>query len=259
MNQVTAKTHNRWDIASLFPIIKLLNPRHLAPAVIASIAVGFAAAWLVVAQLALPLWMATLVFLLVMLPVGIFKWRDDLRRYGKTSMLVSILLVAQGTHTIEHVTQFVQYYLLNLPARQSNGLLSPANSEWVHFVWNWLVLITVLLLIKGGVRNFWAFMLLGIAIGHTFEHTYMFVRYQIVLDQLNVLCVPNVTAQGLPGILGRDGWLARSDVTQSTFIGSLPGLTTAMRIDVHFWWNIAEMLTFAAAAHVFLRKSLPNG
>ncbi len=149
-----------------------------------------------------------------MLPVGMFKWRSDLRSYGKTVMIISILLVAQGTHSIEHLAQWVEYYILLLPARQSNGLLSPANSEWVHFIWNWLVLITVIFLIKGGVRNFWAFLLLGVAIGHTAEHTYMFIRYQIVLNQLGILCVTNVTAQGLPGFFGRDGWLARSPLTQ---------------------------------------------
>ena len=65
-------------------------------------------------------------------------------------------------------------------------------------------------------------------------------RYVMVLQDLRTLGVANVAAQGLPGILGRDGWLATSAVTQGTFICRMPGLTTAVRLDVHFWWNIGE-------------------
>jgi hypothetical protein len=46
-------------------------------------------------------------------------------------------------------------------------------------------------------------------------------------------------------------------VTQGTFICTLPGLTTAMRLDVHFWWNAIEMLLLLCAGSVFLRSRLP--
>ena len=65
-----------------------------------------------------------------------------------------------------------------------------------------------------------------------------------------------MTAQGLPGILVRDGWLARSPVTQGTFLCTLPGVTTAMRLDVHFWWNVVEMLLLLGAGSLFLRARL---
>jgi hypothetical protein len=67
-----------------------------------------------------------------------------------------------------------------------------------------------------------------------------------------------VTAQGLPGIIGRDGWLARSPITQGTFICTLPGLTTAMRLDVHFWWNTIEMALLLCAGSLFPRSRLPD-
>jgi hypothetical protein len=171
-------------------------------------------------------------------------------------MLLSMILVAQGTHTIEHIVQWIQYYLLNMPARRSTGLLSAANAEWVHFVWNWAVMIVVLGLARGGVRNFWATLLLAVTTAHTLEHTYLFVRHLIVLSELHQMNVFNVTAQGLPGIIGRDGWLARSALTQNTFLCTLPGLTTAMRLDVHFWWNVIEMLLLLGAGAVFLRSRL---
>jgi hypothetical protein len=138
--------------------------------------------------------------------------------------------------------------------RQSNGLLSPANSEWVHFVWNWLVLAAVVLLLRSGMRGSWIWLLLAVAFFHTVEHTYTFIRYQIILRELTAMDVLNVTAQGLPGIVGRDGWLARSEWTRGTWICSLPGLTTAVRLDIHFWWNTLEMALLLVAGHRHLRR-----
>ena len=239
-----------------FPLLALLNPGRLAPAVVISFSLGLAAGWSAAHFLGFPFWSITAITLLVLLPVGVLKWRADLRHYGATIMLLSIILVSQGVHTIEHIAQWVEYYILFFPARQSTGLLSAANSEWVHFVWNWAVLLVVVALMRGGMRNGWTVLLLAVATAHTLEHTYMFIRYQEMLSQLHELKVFNVTAQGLPGIIGRDGWLARSPVTQGTFICTLPGLTTAMRLDVHFWWNTIEMALLLCAGSVFLRSRL---
>jgi hypothetical protein len=241
-------------IRSRFPVLELINPRQLTPWVLLSIALGVGAAWLGYRIWSIPLWMSTLIVLAVLLPVGVFKWRDDRRRYGLTVMILSILLIAQGTHTIEHLVQWIEYHILYFTPRQSNGLLSPANSEWVHFIWNWSVLITVILLIvKGKVRNFWSFLLLGVAVGHTAEHSYALIRFLLVgqeLATMNLIC----TAQGLPGILGQDGWLARSPVTYGTFVRDIPYLTTAIRLDVHFWWNAIEMTLSLIAAHFWLKN-----
>ena len=239
-----------------FPLVALLNPGRLAPVVAISFAVGLAVGWSAYQFLGLPIWSITAITLLALLPVGVVKWRGDLRLYGPTVMLLSIILVAQGTHTIEHIVQWIQYYILNKPARQSTGLLSAANAEWVHFVWNWVVLIVVLGLVRGGMRNVWAALLLAVTTAHTLEHTYLFVRHLMVLSELHQMNIFNVTAQGLPGILGRDGWLARSTLTQNTFLCTLPGLTTAMRLDVHFWWNVIETSLMLIAGSVFLRSRL---
>jgi hypothetical protein len=239
-----------------FPIVTLLNPGRLAPAVAISFAVGLAAGWAAHTLFGFPLWSITLIVLVALLPVGMVKWREDLRLYGATVMLLSFILVAQGVHTIEHITQWIEYYILYLPARQSTGLLSAANAEWVHFIWNWAVLLVVIALVRGGMRNGWAIALLAVATAHTLEHTYLFIRYQQVLSELHQMNIFSVTAQGLPGILGRDGWLARSAVTKGTFLCTLPGLTTAMRLDVHFWWNVIEMLLLLCAGSLFLRSRL---
>jgi hypothetical protein len=253
MNTPRSSLLNPAVFRGFFPIFELLNPRQLTPWVLLSVLVGVGAAWIGYRIWSLPLWISTLIVLVTLIPVGVLKWRDDKARFGLTAMIISILLVAQGTHTIEHLVQWVEYHIMFFTPRQSNGLLSPANSEWVHFIWNWSVLITVTLLItRGKVRNFWSFLLLGVAVGHTAEHSYALVRFLLVRQQLAILCLTN-TAQGLPGIIGRDGLLARSPLTEGTFIRDIPWLVNSIRLDVHFWWNAIEMSLSVAAAHFFLK------
>jgi hypothetical protein len=155
---------------------------------------------------------------------------------------------------VEHFIQWTQYHVLYWQMVHSSGLISPANAEWVHFAWNWSVLIVVVILMWRGMRGAWTWVLFAVALLHAVEHTYTFVRYTMVLGELSALNVVSVSAQGLPGIVGRDGWLARSPLTQGTFLCSVPGLTTAIRLDVHFWWNAIEMTALLLAAHLYLRR-----
>jgi len=241
---------------SRFPIVTLLHPREYTRFVVATVALGLLLGWLAIEQLGWPLWGATALMLVLLLAPGVAKWRADARRYGLTAMGVSMLLAAQGFHSVEHVAQWIQFHMLNWSARDSTGLLSPANAEWVHFVWNWIVLIAVLCLLRGGMRNIWTWLLLAWALAHTLEHTYLFSRYLAVVADLRQMGLTDVTAQGLPGVLGRDGWLARSPATQNTFLCRLPGVTTATRLDVHFWWNAGEMSLLLLAAHCYLPSVL---
>jgi hypothetical protein len=239
-----------------FPIATLLHPREQTRAVLLAIALGLILGGLGMRFYDWPLWVAAALFLAVLLVPGIAKWQADHRRYGLTAMGVSFLLVTQGFHSIEHIVQWFQYHALNWTMRASSGILSPANSEWVHFTWNWLVVIIMAALAMGGVRSRWAWLLLVWAITHTLEHTYMFTRYLLVLDELKKMGITHLTAQGLPGILGQGGWLAESAWTRGTFLSRLPGLTTAIRLDVHFWWNIGEMTLLLFASHTYLRTIL---
>ncbi len=240
--------------AGHFPLWELLHPRQQTRAVLLALFVGTLLGWAIAVGVGAPLWMSTFVVLLVLLPVGIKKWRADHARYGPLVMLLSIVLTTQGVHTVEHFVQWAQYHLLYFSMRQSNGLLSPANAEWVHFVWNWLVLLVVAALVIGGLRNYWGWLLLGVALLHTFEHTYLFLRYLAVLRELALLGIDDVTAQGLAGIIGRDGWLARCSIAQLAFLRRIPGLATANRIDVHFWYNAVEMTLLLLAGHLFLLR-----
>ena len=132
-----------------------------------------------------------------------------------------------------------------------------ANSEWVPFVWNWLVTIILIVLIAQGLRNRWATLFLIWALGHSLEHTYVFVRYLSMLNEWKHMGITGLTAQGLPGIFGEGGWLAHSELTRGTFLSCWPGLATAVRLDVHFWWNMGKFARLILAAVSYLCKIIP--
>jgi hypothetical protein len=236
------------------PLLDLLNLREQKRPFALGLALGLALAAGAMRWLALPLWAATALVLALLIPPAIIKWRADARRYGRIAMVICILVMAQGFHTLEHLAQWYQYHVLRWPSFASGGLISTLNAEWVHFVWNWAVLLTVIFLVRGGMRNPWAWLLLAWTTAHTFEHSYMMARYLMVLQDMRALGVTNVAAQGLPGILGRDGWLATSELTQGTFICRLSGVTTAVRLDVHFWWNIGETILLLLAGNMYLQQ-----
>ncbi len=138
-----------------FPILDILHPReHMRLiAVSGSLALGGAIISRVVFNWAL--WQAVALVLTVMAVPATIKWRSDTRCFGRAAAVAGALVTLQGLHTVEHVTQWVQRHILHEPLRQANGLLSPANSEWIHFLWNWSVMIPVVYLMSKGMRGFW--------------------------------------------------------------------------------------------------------
>ncbi|MCB0129423.1 MAG: hypothetical protein KDD78_01180 [Caldilineaceae bacterium] len=254
MNQTNSFPIKTWLAPTTWPLWRLLHPRSHAWAAVISFSVGLIVSMALIRIWSLPLWVSTAVVLLALLPVGIRKWHEDRQLWGSTVMWLSILLTVQGVHTIEHFAQWTQYHIFYWTMRESNGLLSPANAEWVHFVWNWAVLIVVVVLMRGGMRNGWAWLLLAVAVFHTAEHSYTFIRYQLIFGELRRLGLIEITPQGLAGIVGRDGWLARNEWTRGSILCSVPGLTTAIRLDIHFWWNALEMGCLMLAGHIYLRR-----
>lgn len=131
-------------------------------------------------------------------------------------------MALQGLHALEHAAQLLQLYLLDWPVGRSLDIIS-ANVEWLHLVWNVGVLAGLLLLLRAGMCSPWTWVLIGYALLHTAEHTYLFVRYLAVLREAEALGLRGYSvAQALPGVLGRDGWLALQP-----WCGRIPGLTTA--------------------------------
>jgi hypothetical protein len=199
----------------------------------------------------LPIWGGTIAVLgALTVPLGL-KFHDDLQRWGLAVCVLGVLLALQSFHTLEHIVQLVQFYLFNNPGINSQGLISSLNVEWVHFIWNWTVWAIVVYLFVGGMRTFWSYPLLIWITLHSLEHTYMLLNYLHVLSELEALNLPSFqAAQVLPGILGKDGWLAQN----SLLCRAIPGLTTLPRVTIHFYWNIGEMTLLLLAAMSALPK-----
>ena len=117
-------------------------------------------------------------------------------------------------------------------------------------------MIPVVFLMFRGMRGFWGWALLAWATAHTLEHTYMFVRYLEVSAELRALGLGDVTAQGLPGVIGAGGWidLNAGQGTRAFCSLLIPSVTTADRVDTHFVWNAGEVLLAILAVHVLLRR-----
>jgi hypothetical protein len=224
--------------------------------IIRALAAGLLLGWVGVSRLSVPLWAAAAFTLGLLVYPAARKWQADRQRLGTPAMILSMLLITQGLHTIEHVTQWIQYYMLGWPLKASSGLISPLNAEIVHFSWNSAVLLVVAGLVAAGLRNRWMWLLLLWAAAHSAEHTYLFVNYIQEVQRLAGDGLPIGAAQGLPGILGKGGWLAANAPSSGpiAFICTLaPGLTSAPRLDVHFWWNLGEIALLLPAAHVSMQ------
>jgi hypothetical protein len=236
------------------PLLTLLHPREHMELVVVTGSIALGAAVVSRGIFGWPLWKAVALVLAVMVVPASRVWRATAQRYGLTAAMAGALVTVQGLHSIEHGWQYVQRHVLHLSLRESNGLLSPANSEWVHFVWNWLVLSAVVVLFARGMRNVWAVALLVWATAHTLEHTYMWWRFLEVSAELNRLGQGNITAQGLPGIVGRGGWLDLNGGPRLDLICGMPFVTNTDRLEAHFVWNTGEVLLLLPAVHVLLRR-----
>lgn len=228
----------------------LLHPRGQGRTLVVALLAGTLAGILATWRFGLPSWVGPALTLLLFGPPLALKWRADYRLLGLPATVLSILLISQSLHSVEHAAQWVQFHLLGWPPKLAGGLISPLNSEVVHFAWNMAVLTMVVYLFAAGLRNAWMLLLLLWAGAHSAEHIYLFVRFLEASRELQAAGLPLAMAQGLPGVLGRGGWLAGQAATSAPaqFLCTLaPGLAAAPRLDVHFWWNVGEVALLLAA------------
>jgi hypothetical protein len=253
---IMAIGHNHASTASR-SLLVLLHPRGQTHLFAGALAAGLLAGWLIVTRLSLPLWGAAALVLGLLLYPAARKWRVDRQELGTPAMILGILLATQGLHTIEHIAQWIQFHMLGWPLKASSGLISPLNAEIVHFSWNIAVLLVVVYLIQAGLRNRWMWLLLIWAGAHSAEHTYMFINYVQEVQRLASEGLPLNGAQGLPGIIGRNGWLAANTPASGPIAWLCtiaPGLTSAPRLDVHFWWNLGEIGLLLLATYTLRLK-----
>src|SRR5262245_42252694 len=210
--------------------------------------VGSASALAMIRQ---PLWTSALAVLGGLTLPAIWYWRRLAGRVGLPLAVLSVLTTLQSLHSVEHIAQWVQRYILGLPYQQSSGILSPLNAEVVHFIWNWSVVAVAAWLLLNGVRGGLGGWLFGAwSLAHALEHLYLFQQYLGILKIQALRGESLAVAQGLPGILGSEGWLSRQGANPTiNYVCTLaPQLITAQRLDVHFWWNAGETLLLVAFA-----------
>jgi hypothetical protein len=190
---------------------------------------------------------------LVWVPVAL-ALQDRIGAIPRARLLLGAVLIVQAMHTVEHLVQIIESYRLDYPPVRSLGVVSQLNVEWVHFGWNWLATAGVLVVIAMGGRTWAIGLLLAWITAHSLEHTYMLWRYLHVTSELDRLSVPRLgSSEVLPGVFGRDGWLALRLPGLRPYLGPL---TAAPRVAIHLWWNVGEvaLLVLACVVKDKLRK-----
>lgn len=188
--------------------------------------------------------LVALAALITWLPYISLKFRADSAAFGYVWAVFAVLVPAQLLHLVEHSAQMVQIHLLAVPPALAGGIISQLNSEIVHFLWNIGIVTVSLWLYAYGARGVLMLINIGWAMLHTGEHVYMMSNY-----------ILSGGIQGLPGILGRNGWLSQAPITQDTFLCRLPIATTWIRPDIHFSWNVVEVILLLLAFGAFIRAN----
>src|SRR2546428_2831419 len=91
--------------------------------------------------------------------------------------LLGFLAVSQTLHFLEHVAQMFQIHVLHLSGANAQGIVGQLNIEWVHFTWNALVLVALLVLLPRFPTNPWLIAVTPLAAWHFVEHSVMIATY----------------------------------------------------------------------------------
>jgi hypothetical protein len=242
--------------ADRLPVLALLAPRrHLWP-LLAVIVIGVIGSALAVGLAGVPLWAASAGVLVALAAALAPKWREDWRRFGLAAALLEVAVALQTVRVVEHGAQWVQLHVLRWHPLDVTGLLSGGDVDGLPFAAALAMLLLWSFLMGRGVRNPWAWALLAVAALHTVDTGYALWRSVQIGQELRALGAAEVSAEylRLPGIFGRDGWLATADATRATPLGRLPGLTTAPRPDIQFWWALLELALLLPAANAFIAR-----
>jgi hypothetical protein len=205
---------------TLDPYLATRRGPALLAASLAGLIVGRVAGW--------PLWATTLVVALPWLPLFV---AETVRTYHHQAWLglFFVLTALQLAHLGEHVAQMVQIHLLGLQGADARGIFGVFDIEWVHFIWNSLVLVGVLLLLTRYPHNRWLWLTAAIAGWHLVEHAYILSVYL------------STGVSGTPGLLAQGGLVG--------------GGLALVRPDLHFGYNLIETVPLVAAFLVQTRRA----
>jgi hypothetical protein len=167
-----------------------------------------------------PLWAIVTATLLPWVPVVTRELVWTYRHYHWLALLY-LLVVTQSGHFLEHVVQTYQIHVLGLRGAAAPGVFGALDIEWVHFLWNSWVLITVAILVSRFPRNVWLWSLVPMTIWHEVEHMWIMVEF----IRSGIAGTPGLLASG--GVIG----------------GGLP----LVRPDLHFLYNLVETVPLVLA------------
>jgi hypothetical protein len=179
-----------------------------------------------------------------------------------------LVLAAQIAVCAHTVLRFRTTHVTNRPFAEASGLWSALNAEWVSLMWAWLVLAAVLALFRLAqvnnrhrslVRASLVRALLVVAatwtLLHSLEHLYLLVQYGRVNTALDTYGLPRSSAaELLPGVLGRDGWIAISAPRLRSWFGPL---LSASRLSIELGWVLVETVLIGGAALLTAAKRAP--
>jgi len=175
------------------------------------------------------IWLVAFCVIGAWLPLILYIMKSIHRKYGSLAF-VFILVVAQTLHLIEHVTVMVQLHFVRLPFARANGIISPLNTEWVHFTWTSWVLVFAVFLVFLFPRNMWMVRLMLFSIWHEIEH-------------ISIMSVYLRTHLHSPGLLAQGGAIH----------GGLP----ISRPDLHFLYVLIQEVLLLLAYRHEIRKIFP--
>lgn len=190
-----------------------LVPAHLLRAV-AFVAAVSAAAVLAGSLGAWPLWLVGLVAVLPWLPLVVRLLVWVAHHYGPWLALFAAIVIAQLGHIGEHVAQIAEIHMLGFVPGNARGIFGQLDIEWVHFIWNSLILAGPAALLIRFHSNPWLWLTLLIAGWHWTEHLAIMTVFW------------DTGTAGDPGLLARGG----------TIGGGLP----LARPELHFLYNLVE-------------------
>lgn len=139
----------------------------------------------------------------------------------------TLLVLAQTGHFLEHVAQMIQLHAWDLSGADARGIVGQLDIEWVHFVWNALVVGLLGALLLHGRSNRWLVVACLVAAWHLIEHDVIMMSF---------------LATGIPG---SPGLLASG--------GSVGGGLPLSRPDLHFLYNAVELAAIGFAYRWQLR------
>ena len=145
--------------------------------------------------------------------------------------LFGMLVASQLGHVLEHAAQLTQIHVLGIRAPDARGILAMFDTELVHFLWNSWILAAVAALVVAFPGNRWLQLSAILSCWHAFEHAFIYAGYLV------------------SGISGTPGLVAAGGVIG----GGLP----LVRPDLHFVYNLAEVVPLALGFHAVLRPGVP--